>query len=104
MTRTHRAPIVMASLVLAAALGLAVLLPQAGDAAAPRQPRELGHSQRNPDPTCVSKPGRCLGYGSVTGFMTRIDGKKRPFVAPGDGKIVAWSVQLGGPPSRKGNP
>jgi len=89
--------------VLAAALGLAALAPRPGDAA-PRQARELGHSQRTPNPTCVPKPGRCFGYGRVTGFMTKIEGRKNPFVAPSDGRIVAWSVKLGGPPSRKGNP
>ena len=49
----------------------------------------------------------CLAVGSLTTFINKLGEKKHPFVAPRDGRIVAWSIELGHKPSHKspkGNP
>ena len=38
---------------------------------------------------------------TLTGFITHLGDKEDPFVAPSDGKIVAWAVELGHKPSDK---
>ena len=51
--------------------------------------------------------GTCLVVGSLTTFINKLGEKKHPFVAPRDGRIVAWSIELGHKPSHrspKGNP
>ena len=51
--------------------------------------------------------GTCLVVGSLTTFINKLGEKKHPFVAPKDGRIVAWSIELGHKPSHrspKGNP
>lgn len=45
--------------------------------------------------------GTCLVVGSVTTFINELGKKERPFVAPSDGRIVAWSIELGHKPSSR---
>jgi hypothetical protein len=48
-------------------------------------------------PACPAPDGSCIVEARVTGFQTAVDGRKKPFVAPFAGKIVAWSIKLGKP-------
>ena len=43
----------------------------------------------------------CQAVGSLTTFINQLNGKKHPFVAPKDGKIVAWAIELGHKPSNR---
>jgi hypothetical protein len=54
-------------------------------------------------PFCKDSPerGSCQVLGSLTAFINKLNGKEDPFVAPSDGKIVAWSIELGEKPSDK---
>jgi hypothetical protein len=45
--------------------------------------------------------GTCQVVGSLTTFINRLGEKKHPFVAPSDGKIVAWAIELGHKPAHK---
>lgn len=42
-------------------------------------------------------PERCFVEAKVTGFQTRIGSKRKPFLAPYPGRVVAWSIKLGKP-------
>jgi hypothetical protein len=55
----------------------------------------LGASAQTAPPACPSSP--CQAIGKVTGFQTTIGNAKKPFLAPFDGKIVAWSIKLSAP-------
>jgi hypothetical protein len=95
---------------LLALLGAAVLL-AALVAIAPRQADSaplrvvvLGQTPQTPSPTCPGKYDaadnalvECRVEGHVTGFQSIADGIARPFEAPFEGKIVAWSVTLAKP-------
>jgi hypothetical protein len=45
-------------------------------------------------PSC---PANCLVEANVTGVQTSIGNLKKPFVAPSDGNLIAWSIKLGKP-------
>ena len=55
----------------------------------------LGSSSQTAFPACPASP--CQAIGKVTGFQTAIGNAKKPFLAPSDGKIVAWSIKLSAP-------
>ena len=56
-------------------------------------------------PACSKKPkGFCTALPSMTVFTNQADNKKNPFVAPSDGRIVAWAIELGHKPSNKTPP
>lgn len=59
----------------------------------------IGLTKRTPPPDCPSNPrlGNCGAIGNVTAIQTRADGKNFPTRALKDGKIVAYSVDLGRP-------
>lgn len=86
--------------VLGALVALAMAIPSA-DGAESRPAKLLGKTGKNPAPSCKHPPADCFAIGRVTGFMTKINGKKRPMVAPRNGKIVAWAIRLGRKPSKK---
>lgn len=44
---------------------------------------------------------QCFVEAKVTGFQSRIAGKRNPFVAPWKGRVVAWSVKLGRPTKKQ---
>jgi hypothetical protein len=95
---------------LLALLGAAVLL-AALVAIAPRQAASaplrvvvLGQTPNVPAPSCPGKTDangnplvECRVEGHVTGFQSIADGVARPFEAPFEGKIVAWSISLSKP-------
>ncbi|MBW8058781.1 MAG: hypothetical protein FVQ78_00300 [Solirubrobacterales bacterium] len=79
--------------------------PGAADSA-PARVIVLGKTSSTPRPSCPGKIVNdveivpCRVEGHVTGFQARAAGEARPFEAPFDGKIVAWSISLSRP-SRK---
>jgi hypothetical protein len=77
------------------ALALTVWPGAAGGAA--RKVTVLGQTQNTPAPACPASP--CEAVGSVTGFQSTAGTVARPFVAPFDGKVVAWSISLSKPKS-----
>jgi hypothetical protein len=77
----------------AALVALAVAVPIALDSAEAGKSRVLGAASPA-RPTC---PQNCTVEASVTGFQTAIKGRKRPFVVPSVGRIIAWSIKLGKP-------
>jgi hypothetical protein len=93
-----------------AAAGLACVLaalvaaawPGAADSA-PARVVVLGSTPSTPPPSCPGKIVKnvevvpCRVEGHVTGFQAIADGVARPFEAPFDGKIVAWSITLARP-------
>jgi hypothetical protein len=91
----------------AAALLLAALVvfatPREADSA-PLRVVVLGQTPNMPPPLCPGKYDaagnpivECSTEGHVTGFQAVADGIARPFEAPFEGKIVAWSISLSKP-------
>lgn len=80
--------------ILAAAVALRAPL---ADAAA--KLTVLGSSQQTAVPSCPTSP--CQAVGKVTGFQTTIANAKKPFLAPTDGKIVAWSIKTSAPDAKQ---
>jgi hypothetical protein len=81
---------------------VAIIAPGSADSA-PLRTIVLGQTAETPPPSC---PGKylngepvvpCLAEGHVTGFQTKVDGLAKPFEAPFEGKIVAWSITLSRP-------
>jgi hypothetical protein len=60
----------------------------------------LGKTKHTPGPSC---PKSCQGVGRVTGFMRVADGKKFPFRARKDGKLVAFAIDLSRPTKNQQN-
>lgn len=89
MTSTGRLTRGLFALVLSGAAALTI---SAGTSSAGKV-RVLGAAK----PVQASCPDNCLVEGRVTGFQTSIGRKKRPFVVPATGRIVAWSIKLGDP-------
>jgi hypothetical protein len=77
--------------LLLAALAAVFLLP--GTAAG--KIIEMGDTGAAPAPSCPTSP--CEVISRTTAFQTRMDGKRKLFVAPNAGRIVAWSITLGTP-------
>jgi hypothetical protein len=97
-----RLPIAGALVCLLAAMAIALLGPGEADSAPPRVV-VLGQTATTPPPSC---PGKivagvevipCRVEGHVSGFQVMAGGVPRPFEAPFDGKIVAWSITLARP-------
>lgn len=62
--------------------------------------KELGRMNQSLQPDCGGKPdSRCVAIGSTTGFSTKLGRTKQPFIAPANGRIVAWGIELGHRPS-----
>ncbi len=95
------------SLIAAAAL-LAALVVVASPGAADSAPLRvivLGQTPETPQPSCPGKTennipvSECLVEGHITAFQSIADGVARPYEAPFEGKIVAWSIALAKPSS-----
>lgn len=93
------------ALIAAAGLlaGLVVALaPNAADSA-PLRVVVLGQTPETPPASCPGKIVNdvevtpCRVEGHVTGFQAIADGVARPYEAPFEGKIVAWSITLAKP-------
>jgi len=97
----RRAWALLAAACLLAAL-VAVAAPGAADSA-PLRVVVLGQTPETPAPSCPGKivnnvpESECLVEGHITGFQSIADGIARPFEAPFEGKIVAWSITLAKP-------
>lgn len=50
--------------------------------------------------SCPNRDDACFVEARVTGFQTSIGSKRKPFVAPFPGRVVAWSIKLGSPSSK----
>src|ERR1700744_5301829 len=102
-TLSHRRRAVIA-LALAACLVAAVAAVGPGAAtSAPLTVTVLGQTAETPPASCPGKvvnnvPVKpCRVEGHVTGFQAIPDGIARPYEAPYEGKIVAWSITLAKP-------
>ncbi|MDX6635691.1 MAG: hypothetical protein QOF06_1894 [Solirubrobacterales bacterium] len=93
-------PLLGAACLLAALV--AVVAPRPADSA-PLRVVVLGKTSETPPASCPGKivGGReetpCRVEGRVTGFQSIADGVPRPYEAPFEGKIVAWSITLSKP-------
>jgi hypothetical protein len=74
-----------------AALAAVLLLP----AAASARIIEVGQTAAAGTPSCPASP--CEVISRTTAFQARVDGKRKLFVAPAAGRIVAWTITLGTP-------
>jgi hypothetical protein len=89
------------SACLLAAL-VAIAAPREADSA-PLRVVVLGQTSETPPASCPGKTvnnvpvSECRVEGHVTGFQSIADGVARPFEAPFEGKIVAWSITLSKP-------
>jgi hypothetical protein len=97
-----RALITVAIAACLLAVVVAISWPRAADSAPPRV-IVLGQTASTPAPSCPGKVVKtveitpCRVEGHVTGFQTLADGVAKPYVAPFEGKIVAWSITLSRP-------
>lgn len=91
----------VAGACLLAAL-VAVAAPGQADSA-PLRVVILGQTSETPPASCPGKTvnnvpvSECRVEGHITGFQSIADGVARPFEAPFEGKIVAWSITLAKP-------
>jgi hypothetical protein len=95
-----------AAVALGLACALAALIAAAWPGAAGSAPPRvvvLGQTSSTPPPSCPGKIVNnvevipCRVEGHVTGFQAIAGGVAQPYVAPFDGKIVAWSITLAKP-------
>jgi hypothetical protein len=99
----RRAWALIAAACLLAAL-VAVAYPGAADSA-PLRVVTLGQTPETPPASCPGKTVNgapeveCRVEGHITGFQAIANGLARPFEAPFEGKIVAWSITLSKPSS-----
>ena len=77
--------------LLLGTLAAVLMLP----AAASAKIIELGDPASASVPSCPASP--CEVISRTTAFQSRVGGKRRLFVAPAAGRIVAWSITLGTP-------
>jgi hypothetical protein len=100
-TTPRRLWALFAAACLLAAL-VAIVAPRAADSA-PLRVVVLGQTANTPSPSCPGKTennvpvSECLVEGHITGFQSIADGIARPFEAPFEGKIIAWSITLSKP-------
>jgi hypothetical protein len=98
---TSRGWALLAAACLLTAL-VAIAAPGAADSA-PLRVVVLGQTSETPPASCPGKIVNnveitpCRVEGHVTGFQSIADGVARPFEAPFEGKIVAWSITLSKP-------
>jgi hypothetical protein len=91
--RLHRLSIGTAIAVFVAMVAMAIGLGRAD--AAPKI-AVLGAAT----PAAPSCPTNCQAVGKTTGFQVNIAGSKKPFVAPFNGSLVAWSIKTGAPSTK----
>jgi hypothetical protein len=84
----------MARVVLLS-LAAAALVP----AGASAKVLELGQTAQQPVPSCPAKP--CLAVSRTTGYQAKVGPTRGLFTAPEPGRIVAWSITLGGPTDKQ---
>jgi hypothetical protein len=88
-----------------AALCAAVIALVAVSSAGAQNAKVLGKTGHTPRPACpkdtAARP--CSAVGGVTAFMRIADGKRFPFRARKDGKLVAWAIDLSRPTKKQRN-
>jgi hypothetical protein len=96
----------LALLAAAALLAALVAIAPRQAVSAPLRVVVLGQTPNTPAPSCPGKTDvngnplvECRVEGHVTGFQSIADGVARPFEAPFEGKVVAWSISLSKPSS-----
>src|SRR3954454_23536498 len=103
---TSRGWAVLAAAACLLAALVAVAAPGNADSA-PLRVVVLGQTSETPPASC---PGNtvngapeveCRVEGHITGFQSVADGVARPFEAPFEGKIVAWSITLSKPATKE---
>ena len=100
-----RLPIALALACLLAA-SVAAAWPGAAESA-PARVIVLGQTATTPPPSCPGKIVNgvevvpCRVEGHVTGYQVMAGGVPRPYEAPFDGKIVAWSITLARPSKKE---
>lgn len=100
-TPSRRAWALLAAICLFAGL-VAIAAPREADSA-PLRVVVLGQTPETPPASCPGKIVNnveitpCRVEGHVTGFQSIADGVARPYEAPFEGKIVAWSITLAKP-------
>jgi hypothetical protein len=103
--RSGRACALVAVACLFATL-VAILAPGSANSA-PLRVLVLGQTPETPKPSCPGKYVNkrpvvpCLVEGHVTGFQSSADGIAKPFEAPFEGKVVAWSISLSRPSTKE---
>ena len=103
-TRRAWALIAAASCLLAGLIVVAA--PREADSA-PLRVVVLGQTAETPSASCPGKIVNnveitpCRVEGHVTGFQSIADGVARPFEAPFEGKIIAWSITLAKPSTKE---
>ena len=83
---THRRPArspLLPSLVLAAPASARII--------------EIGAVEPAIESTCPGTP--CVAVSRTTGYQAQVVSRKRSFLVPADGRIVAWTIGLGDPNS-----
>jgi len=101
-TTTRRGLGLLAAAVCLFAALVAIATPRDADSA-PLRVVVLGQTAETPAASCPGKIVNnveltpCRVEGHVTGFQSIADGLARPFEAPFEGKIVAWSITLAKP-------
>lgn len=104
--RTVRAWSLLAGAACLFALLVALVAPGAADSA-PLRMIVLGQTPETPPPSCPGKivnevPVKtCRVEGHVTGFQVAADGVAKPYEAPFEGKVVAWSISLAKPSTKE---
>jgi hypothetical protein len=109
ISSAKKSPRIWGPLAAAAALLVALVLVVAPGAAdsAPLQVVVLGQTSETPPASCPGKNVNdvpvtpCRVEGHVTGFQSIAGGVARPYEAPFDGKVVAWSITLAKPSSKE---
>jgi hypothetical protein len=94
----------LSALALACLLAALVAIAWPGTAGStPARVVVLGRTAATPTPSCPGKVVKgveivpCRVEGHVTGFQATAAGEARPYEAPFDGKLVAWSITLAKP-------
>jgi hypothetical protein len=101
-TTPRRAWALLAAAACLFASVVAVAAPREADSA-PLRVVVLGQTSETPPASCPGKIVNnveitpCRVEGHVTGFQSIADGVPRPYEAPFEGKIVAWSITLAKP-------
>jgi hypothetical protein len=60
---------------------------------------EVGDIGARFPPSCPASPCEVISH--TTAFQTRVAGERKQFVAPSDGRLVAWSITLGTPKAKQ---
>jgi hypothetical protein len=103
---TRRGCALLAAAVCLFAALVAIATPRDADSA-PLRVVVLGQTSETPPASCPGKMANgiaeveCRVEGHVTGFQSVAAGVPRPFEAPFEGKIVAWSITLSKPSTKE---